>query len=261
MTKAADVWSFGILLLEAYLGRRAWSGYSTFQVLSAITSGKLVAAPPHINAGTMPCAPRSRQCRRLGRRSLPAYLPARLRLLQARCPFRFQMMRRRRWHPCWPAACTPTPCSGPPLRTLWRQPRPCWKHCLALACNTLWQAPPLRQSRLQQWRQQHRRPLARESSSSVSRSTLPRTRAPSCCVADLPSMRSRCLSRHLPGAPPGRLYPALPTPLAFPCGSPACLPARSLQLLQQAQRSRGCQCTDFRAPCDARSGVFSFQGQ
>ncbi|EFN52801.1 hypothetical protein CHLNCDRAFT_138454 [Chlorella variabilis] len=41
MTKAADVWSFGILLLEAYLGRRAWSGYSTFQVLSAITSGKM----------------------------------------------------------------------------------------------------------------------------------------------------------------------------------------------------------------------------
>ncbi|EFN57849.1 hypothetical protein CHLNCDRAFT_21329 [Chlorella variabilis] len=41
LTKAADVFSFGVILLEMYSSKRVWRGYSFMQILSAISEGKL----------------------------------------------------------------------------------------------------------------------------------------------------------------------------------------------------------------------------
>lgn len=41
LTKSVDVWSFAILLLEAYASRAAWAGCSSFQTIEAVASGKL----------------------------------------------------------------------------------------------------------------------------------------------------------------------------------------------------------------------------
>jgi serine/threonine protein kinase len=39
LTKSVDVWSFAILLLEAYASRAAWAGCSSFQTIEAVASG------------------------------------------------------------------------------------------------------------------------------------------------------------------------------------------------------------------------------
>jgi hypothetical protein len=39
LTKAADVFSYGVLLLEMINGRRVWKGRSFMQILSSISSG------------------------------------------------------------------------------------------------------------------------------------------------------------------------------------------------------------------------------
>ena len=40
LTKAADVFSFGVILLEMYSSKRVWRGYSFMQILSAISEGR-----------------------------------------------------------------------------------------------------------------------------------------------------------------------------------------------------------------------------